>query len=325
MKKIKSLMSGKFAKKMDENSQFSAWLVQHQNALNYAKRQLVKSPFATIMTVLVIAIALALPSSLLIILNNLKALSAEWDHGAEISVFLKLTASQEQAQSLQVDLQKREDIAAVRYVSPAEGLKLFEKTGGFGDVLEHLGTNPLPAVLKITPRQTYENQAMLEGLMSSIQNLPQVDAVKLDMQWLQRLNALISLGQRIVTGIAFFLVIAVWLIISNTLRLMMENYRSEIEVLKLIGGTLAYIRRPFLYMGAAYGLLGALIALWLTGVGLLYIQEPVNQIANLYQSEFGLSGFNLTAAFIMLSCGALLGYLSARLVIGRHLREIEPR
>lgn len=303
---------------------WQSWSQQHFLAWQYAWRQLLKTPFAAFATVLVIAVVLALPSALFILLQNANQLTHYWDKGSHISVYLKLDVPPETAQSLQVELQRRADIKQVTYITPAQGLQSLEAAAGFGDVLQHLEKNPLPALLIVEPHLDGPMAAnSLTALLSNLRNLPEVDAAKMDLQWLQRLKAIITLLSRIVDGLSFFLILAVLLIIGNTLRLTMGTYRADIEVLRLIGATPAYIRRPFLYAGALYGLIGAILALLFIRIGLSYLQAPVDTLAHLYQSQFLLSGLSGSHIVGLCATGIVLGYIGARLAVAGHLKAVD--
>ena len=297
----------------------------HRQVALDSLRRLLQKPLTSLMTSLVIAIALALPAGLYVALNNIDVVGEGWEGAARISLFLKENISEEDADSLRRSLQGRDDVRAAVYISPSEGLKQFREQSGFGDVLDQLDRNPLPGVIVITPQETDSSAASVSALHQSLAELKQVDQAKLDMAWLQRLYQITELGRRMTLGLAAMLAMGVLLIIGNTIKLAIEGRREEILVVKLVGGTNSFVRRPFLYTGFWYGLGGGLLAWLLLQVGLAWLRGPVSSLADLYHSDFSLIGLGFfdTLALWLLASG--LGLLGAWLVVGRELRAIEPR
>ena len=162
-------------------------------------------------------------------------------------------------------------------------------------------------------------------MTDSLSALPGVELAQLDVQWVKRLHAILQIIRRSVTALAALLSLAVLLVVGNTIRLDILNRRAEIEVTKLIGATDGFIRRPFLYGGIWYGLLGGILALALSGAALLLLREPVAQLSSLYASAFRLRMFDWRLAALVLGGGATLGWLGSWLAVGRHLKRIEPR
>ena len=148
--------------------------------------------------------------------------------------------------------------------------------------------------------------------------------MQLDTQWLKRLNAILEIINRGVIVIAAMFALAVIIVVGNTIRLDIQNRRDEIIITKLIGGTNAFIRRPFLYTGFWYGMAGGVMAWLLTGIALLVMEQPVARLSGLYGSNFTLQGLGLQGALAVLLAGALLGWLGSLVAVSRHLGEIEP-
>ncbi|HKJ77643.1 MAG TPA: permease-like cell division protein FtsX, partial [Gammaproteobacteria bacterium] len=228
------------------------------------------------------------------------------------------------AQGLAGTLRAGKDIAEVRYISAEQALAEFRQLSGFGDALDALQANPLPPVLVVRPGPAINGPDAVGGLVKRLRQRPDVDMAQLDMQWVKRLYALMEIGQRGVWVLGALLALAVLLVVGNTIRLAIQNRRDEIVVVKLVGGTDAFIRRPFLYSGAWYGLLGGVIAFALVQGALGVLSSPVHHLAGLYHSGFRLDGLGVaTTAYLLLS-GTLLGLIGSWLAVGRHLREIEP-
>ena len=215
-------------------------------------------------------------------------------------------------------------IAEVRILHRDQALKEFQEFSGFGSALETLDENPLPNVLELRPASADTPGQDYEALLDDLRRLPEVELAQLDLQWVRRFGALMDMGRRGILVVGALLGLAVLLIVGNTIRLDIQNRREEIEVSKLIGGTDAFIRRPFLYTGLWYGLLGALLAWILVGLGFWLVDEPARRLAGLYDSSFLLSGLSWQGTGILLLTGIALGLAGSWLAVGRHLSAIEP-
>ena len=300
------------------------YLLRHLQVFFYSLGVLSRSPFATLMTTAVIGIALALPSGLHVVLQNAQQLSGGWDGAAQISLFLKRTVPEDEANRLARQIQNLPEVASVNYISRSEALQEFQRLSGFGDALQALKDNPLPSVLVIHPTANASTPAATEKLLQRLQAYPPVDVAQLDMQWVKRLYVIMELVRRGVVVLAALLALAVLLVVGNTIRLAIQNRRDEIVVMKLIGGTDGFIRRPFLYTGFWYGLFGGVIAWLLVSLSLSILRDPVERLTGLYQSQFELSGLDITTTGMLIGTSILLGLAGSWLAVGRHLRDIEP-
>ncbi len=305
-------------------TRFQAYWINHLQTLLASLGRLWRTPFASLMTAAVIGIALALPAGMHLLLDNAQRLSANWDGSARISVFLKDSVGDSQARTLADKLRSRQEVADTEFISRNAALEEFRTLSGFGDALKALDKNPLPAVLVIRPSMAASDPARIEQLVSELQTLPEVDFAQLDMQWVRRLHAIMEIAQRGVFVLGGLLALAVLLIVGNTIRLDIFNRRQEIEVIKMVGGTDAFIRRPFLYGGMWYGLLGGVIAWLMVGVSWWLLQNPVRGLASLYHSGFGLEMLGVGSSLLLFALAGLLGWLGSWLAVGRHLRAIEP-
>ncbi len=302
----------------------SAWLDQHRAACAMSLRKLLTSPLATLLTAAVIGIALALPTAFFALLHNAQSLGSDWDGAARISLYLGDAVAEAEGAALADQLAARSDIASTRHIGRDAALAEFRELSGFGEVLDSLGENPLPGVVVVHPLATAAPDAVA-ALAEELGALKTVDDALVDLQWVQRLHAIIGVIQRTVAIVAALLGVAVLLVVGNTIRLDILGRREEIVVVKLIGATDGFVRRPFLYGGAIYGLLGGALAVLLVGLALGLIAEPARDLAQLYGSAFEFSGLNLDSALTLMLCGMLLGLGGAWLAVGRHLRDIEPR
>lgn len=305
---------------------FSSYFLRHIQVFFYSLGQLSRTPVSTLMTCMVIGIALALPTGLHTLLKNAQQLSGGWESTAQISVFLNKNIHASQAQKLKSDIQNWPDVISVHYISREQALKEFQELSGFGDALKALNTNPLPSVFIVKPKlsSTSDEQAT-QRLLNKLRNLKQTDKAQLDMQWVRRLYAIMNIVERGVLILGFLLALAVLLVVGNTIRLAIQNRYKEIVVMKLIGGTDAFIRRPFLYTGFWYGLFGGIIAWLLVSFALLSISQPLEKLTMLYQNRFELANISFLTVLTLLGISIFLGLVGSWFAVGRHLREIEPQ
>jgi len=300
------------------------YLLRHAEVLVSSLGRLWRNPVASLMTVAVIGIALALPAGLHLLLENARMLSGGWDGSTQVSLFLRREVPPAESQRMTASLAARAEIAEATLIPRDEGLAEFRVLSGFGSTLDALDDNPLPDVIVVRPAASHADPAAVEALLTELAVLPGVEHARLDMQWVKRLYALMEIVRRGVEVVAMLLGAAVLLVVGNTIRLDIQNRRREIEVAKLIGATDAFIRRPFLYIGAWYGLLGGFAAWLLVSAALWATGGPVERLALLYQSSFRLVAADAGTVAVLLAGGALLGLLGAWLAVGRHLRDIEP-
>lgn len=300
------------------------YLIRHLQTFFYALGQLTRHPFSSLMTTAVIGIALAMPAGLHVLMGNVQQVVSGWDGAAQISLFLKHGVSEKRAIQLARSLEQQGSIASVDYISSDQAMEEFRRLSGFGDALNALTENPLPKVLVVHPAVVSQGADRVEKLLLELRIKPDVDLAQLDLQWVKRLYGIMAIGQRAVWVLAGLLALAVLLVVGNTIRLAIQNRRDEIVVMKLIGGTDAFIRRPFLYTGFWYGVFGSLIALFLVEGALALLKGPVQNLAGLYNSEFALVSLDPLTMLVLLGFGTLLGLSGSWLAVGRHLNEIEP-
>ena len=301
------------------------WWSHHTYVLLSSLGQLVRAPLPTIMTIVMIGIVLALPAGLYLLLENIQRISHDWGGTTQISLFLKPEIDEAKVHALTDRLLARTEISNVQIITPAEALEEYRSLSGFKDALMALESNPLPYVLVLQLSNgditAQDNQLLVEQL----NRVPEVDLAQFDMLWLKRLFAMIEVVRRGVFILATLLSLAVILVIGNTIRLSLYNRREEIEVYKLVGATDAFIRRPFLYSGLWYGLLGGSVAWGLVDISFWLLQGPVKNLTFLYNNPFKLITLNSEMSITLLLISALLGLGGSWLAVGQHLKEIQPR
>jgi len=300
------------------------YLLRHVQVMLFSLGQLWRQPLSTLMTIIVIGIAFALPAGLYVLLNNVEQVSDQWDDATQISLFLQQDVFPDQAIALNKKLNSWPQITEAHYQSSSQSLEEFRQLSGLGSLLDTLPTNPLPAVIIIQPDQTDLRSDAIGSLLAKLEALPEVEQAQLDMEWLQRLRSINETAQRGIGILGLLLSLSVLLIIGNTIRLAILSRQSEIRVIKLVGGTNAFIRRPFLYTGFWYGLLGGIMG-WLTlSFSLSLVNGPINELAKLYSSQFTLHWSSAILLLVLPLIGLLLGVLGAWISVGRHLSAIEP-
>ena len=301
-----------------------AWLVRHVQTLVSTLGHLCRHPGGSLLTGSVIGVALALPAALHVLVDNTSRLAGSWEEVSRISVFMQPGSSESDAESLAGSLREHEQISEVDHISAEAALEEFEEMSGFGDALAVLEDNPLPPVLVVHPTEEAGTPDRLDELISELRELGGVDLVQVDTQWIERFHGMLEIAERGIYVIAGLLGFAVIIVVGNTIRLEIENRREEIEITKLVGATDAFIRRPFLYTGLWYGVVGGLIA-WLLVAGSVFVlHDPVRNLAGLYGSGFRLSGLDATATGVVFGVGALLGWAGSWVAVARHLHQIEP-
>ncbi len=301
------------------------WFERHLQTLVGSLGRLWQQPFATLLTVLVIGIALALPACLHVLVQNVRAASGGWSNALDVSVYMKQSAKLDDAREAAERIRKRRDVAEVTIVKADDALEEFRRNSGFGEALEALKDNPLPHALVVRPAEGFREPGQIAGLTEELRRLPGVDIVQLDTEWVSRFNAILDVVRRVVFLAAGLFALGILVIVGNTIRLDIENRRDEIEVTKLVGGSDAFVRRPFLYNGTWYGLGGGLVAWLIVAVVILVLGEPVRRIAGLYGSSFSLQGLGGGGALTMILGGIVLGWLGSFIAATRELRGIEPQ
>lgn len=303
----------------------TGWLTRHVQALLFAAGRLARAPLATIFTVLVIAIALTLPATFALLITSVRSVSGDFANAVDVTVYFKSDVALEKVQQLAANARARKGVAQVKVISSEQALADFRKDSGFGAALEALDKNPLPHALDVRPTAAAASPADLDSLQRYLAAWPEVDVVQIDSEWVLRLNAILDLLRRIVLGSAVLLGLGVVAVITNTIRLEIYNRRAEIEVTKLVGGSNAFVRRPFLYTGLFYGALGALLAAALVWSGCYMLAAPVGRLAASYGSGFAVATPGLRELGLLLAVGVGLGLAGAFLSASRHLARIEPR
>jgi len=301
-----------------------AYFSRHTQVLIGSLGRIVHHPFAALMTMGVIAVALALPLFLSLLLQNARSATGNWNEAYDLSVYMDKKAGAARVQALAKQLRQRGDVAAVRLITAEQALAEFRSDSGFGTALDALEDNPLPDTLVVTPTLAASTPQGTESLKVAIAAMSDVQTVQIDTEWVKRLHAMLDLLRRVVLLTGGLLGIGIVLIVSNTIRLDILNRRAEIEVMKLVGASDGFTRRPFLYTGIWYGLGGGLLALLLVAVASTVLARPVAHLAFLYGSAFSLEGLKIVTGLAVLGLAVGLSWIGSWLAATRHIRSIEP-
>ncbi|GAA5187176.1 permease-like cell division protein FtsX [Ferrimonas gelatinilytica] len=309
-------------------SRFRRWrsgLGQHLRHFLSSLGELWRTPVTSLMTMLVLGFSLSLPTLLWVLANNAAKVESQWQSAAEVSLFLHEEIADGRLKTLLTQLRGMPELIEVTYHSPEEAMTEFRQHAQFGEALDYLDENPLPGVIRVLPSVRHADPVAAAALRDQLAQLPGVAMARLDLDWLTRLEALSATGRSAGAALAVLLLVAVVLISANTIRLSILQRFDEIKVMKLVGATEAFIRRPFLYGGFWLGLMSALLALVLVNVMLVWLDGAMAQLLSLYRSQFRLDGLDVRQGAAVMAASCALGWCGAWISVRRHLRAIEPQ
>ncbi|ARJ41654.1 cell division protein FtsX [Pantoea alhagi] len=301
------------------------WQEQWRYAWRGTLSDMWRQPLATLLTVMVIAISLTLPSVCYMVWKNVSQAAEQWYPAPQLTLYLSKTLDDSAAENVVATLKKEPSVAKVNYLSREEALGEFRNWSGFGGALDMLEQNPLPAVVIITPEMNFQNEKTLQTLRDRVQHVEGVDEVRMDDSWFARLAALTGLVGQVATMIGILMLVAVFLVIGNSVRLSIFARRDTINVQKLIGATDGFILRPFLYGGALLGFGGALLSLILSEILVFRLESVVAQVAAVFGTTFRLSGLSWDESLLLLLLSAMIGWIAAWLATVQHLRRFTPQ
>jgi cell division transport system permease protein len=283
-----------------------------------------RTPIASLMTIFVLGLSLTLPATLYVVVKNVQQVSSGFNDAAEISLFVKDELNEQQTQTLVKRLALYPEIDRVSYISNGQALEEFKRVSGFGQALDYLEQNPLPNVVLVTPTSRFRKPQAAQQLLHKLEAEREIEFGKLDIAWLERLNALLSLLKESVFTVGLLLLSAVILIIGNTIRLSIMDKKEEIQVLKLVGATNTFIHTPFIWTGVWYGVIGGLVAFICVVLMLWWLESAVSTVAGVYQSSYILQGLNAQELMILLGLAVGLGFSGSFIAVSKYIKEIEP-
>jgi cell division transport system permease protein len=330
MKKSRGAVSRKTPSKQDTHrnkasgggffSRVKARRDQHAHALFSSLGRLVASPFATIVTVVVLAITISLAGGFYLLVVNLQQLTGSLEDSNQISLFLKEDVSDAHARQFADSIKDKASVQSVKIISKEQGLKEFETYSGFGSAINELEMNPLPIVIQVLPKDTLEDEQVLVALYDELKRAAEVDLAQMDAQWVRRLQSIVAIAKRGATLLGLMLGIAVIFVTGNTIRLEVHNRRDEIVIAKLVGATNTFVQRPFLYSGFWIGLLSGVTAWFVVTIMMLILRQSVEKLSALYNGAFKLLFFSYAETFMLLFISCLLAVLGSCAVLQFQLR-----
>ena len=298
------------------------WASQHARCLGGTLGRFARQPLGSLFNILVIGVALCLPVALYVVIVNLQSVSGQLAPEPQISAFMALDASRAEIGQIENRLKQSARVQRYRYVPRDQALQEFKQSSGLSDVIESLGQNPLPDAFIVSAEDN--SPAALEALRDEIAQWPRVVHAQLDAAWARRLDATLRFGRLLVLAVGGLLALALVAVTFNTIRLQVLTRRDEVEVVKLIGATDAFIRRPFLYYGALQGAAGGIVA-WLLVTGSVWlINQSLGELSHVYASLFHLKPLPALDTAALIALPAALGWFGAWLSVSRHLQRIEP-
>lgn len=306
-------------------SRIHSWRSHHRLVAAQSIQRLIATPVSSVMTILVLAIAITLPAALNVAITNVAHLTGQASDNVQMSLYLEKTTSDTNGRKLANQMANWNGVNSASYVSPQQAKDSFRAMEGFTEIINSLPENPLPGVivLILSDQSLTVNQA--EALRQQALALREVASAKIDLEWLQKVHAIVGLAQQIAAVLTVLLAIGVVLVVGNTIKLSIDTRREEIIVTKLVGATNAFVRRPFLYMGLWFGTGGALIALILISVCKYALTSAIDSLSLVYGGDIELTGLGFTNSLTLLLMGAMLGWLGAWLAASQHIQALEPR
>lgn len=299
-----------------------AWIRRHSYSFFSSLGVLFQHRLGTLMTVLVLGIAMFLPLGLYVTLSNLEGMNLRQDEWSAVTVFFKSGTNEDEVKRVVIELEQSMHPQAVVIISPAEGMAEFREASGFGESLDMLEENPLPWVMQVSPGpgSTEQIEAGVQQLTAYLQSIDSIEVTQFDYKWLQRLGRMLDLGKASVSVLILLFGMAVVVVVANTIRLDVASHAEEIEILALVGAGNAFIRQPFLYTGLWYGLMGSLLAVFLLHLTLFYMAGPLGLLLETYDTVFRIQAPGVYSTIWLLLAGGLLGWMGATISVQRYLR-----
>lgn len=299
----------------------NTWLSHHWHAFFLALRRLVGAPLVSLLNITVIGVAFSLPTGVYMLLGNAQSFSGQLSGSPQLSVFLKLGTDKDAIEKLESHLRQHPQIASFQFISKNKALEQLKQKNGLADAVNSLTRNPLPDAFIINAKSI--SPETLKKLRTEMLKWPDSKYVQLDSDWIERLNALLKLGQIALLILTALLSFALIVVTFNTIRLQILTKCDEIEVSKLIGATSNFIRRPFLYFGAIQGVAGGAIAWLIVALVINLINSELTNLVQLYAVDFQLHHISFEDSIGLLLFSSWLGWAGSWLSVASHLRRIE--
>ncbi len=293
----------------------------HVHVLFSSLSRMIATPFSSIMTIAVLAITISLATGFYILVANIHQLTGSLETSNQISLFLREDISDTNAKKMAENIRLNQNVQSVKLITKEQALKEFKEYSGFGDAINTIKKNPLPIVLQVLPKNALDEKQGLDDLLKSFKQLPEVDFAQLDLEWVERLQAIVDVAQLFASLLNILLSAAVLFIIGNTVRLEFYSRRAEVVISTLVGATNAFIRRPFLYTGFWMGFISGVSAWFIVTILMLILRGPVERLSGLYDGTMHLLFLDFTETLFLISTSSLIGVLGAWVVLFYELRS----
>ncbi|NYT65719.1 ABC transporter permease [Alcaligenaceae bacterium] len=296
------------------------WLRHHRYALLVALRRLTNQPFSTLSNILVISLTLSIPMITASVLVSAQPVVRHIPVSPEVTLFLNSQTTLEQAKQLATTLQKEHtnDIQDVRVVARDDALNTLKNNPAWAEALAVLPDNPLPHAVVVTLLDMPELATRASALAKQWRDHEHIDAVQLDSVWVKRLESIISFLRAVLGLLALGVALVVLTTVFNTVRMQALTQREEIGVARLVGATEAFVRRPFLYLGALTGVFASLLAIGLTALALYPLNNALSRLASNYGTQITLQLPDTLSLLLSVIMVAILAALSARWSVTRN-------
>ena len=304
---------------------FEAYLLNHAHGLFSSLGRLSRTPFSSVMTILVLAVAISLAGGFYIVVANIQQLTGNLQSSNQISLFLRDNVSENAGQKLAEQLKQNASVDSVKFITKKQAMEEFKANSGFGDALNALDSNPLPSVIEVLPKNVLENNESIAKLMAEFKQLPQVEFAQIDMQWVEKVQTIMLIAGRGVVLVSLLLGLAVTFITGNTIRLELHNRQDEVFISKLVGATQSFIQRPFLYTGFWLGFISGFLGWMIITVMLLIVESPVEKLSTLYNGSFELLFLSFSEFILLLMISSVLAVAGSWAVLHYQLRQLKPQ
>lgn len=308
----------------DFKDKVRAHFALHAQALFSSLGRLLQTPFSSIMTIMVLAIAISSATGVYVLLANVEQLTGNLESSNQISLFLKQNVSDVAGRKLADKIQQNPAVQSVKLLTKENSLAEFREFSGFADALKELEDNPLPTVIQVLPKNSLDNSEGLQQLVTEFGKLAEVDIAQLDMQWVRKVQSMVELVRSGMWLLNSSLSFAVLFIMGNTIRLELEGRREEVLISKLVGATYSFIQRPYLYTGFWFGFFAGAVAWIMVTLMMLILKHPVENLFVLYEKNYSVVFLGFFESLALLLISALLGVLGAKIVLHYQLRQMKP-
>lgn len=301
--------------------------IQTRYILRAVWQDILNRKLGTFLTILVIAASLTIPTTSYLLWKNTSQAAETFYPDPELTIYLHKTLSDKDIEKVVDQLRqfKPEQMEKFDYISRQQSLDEFRSWTDFGDALAILEENPLPAVVLLKPKKTLSSPEKMAEFREQLQKIRGVQEVRLDNSWLEKLNALAQLIARIGITCAILMLVAVFLVISNSVRSDVSNRKASINVMQLLGATEYFIARPFVYLGMFYGLFGSLLAMLFSLITIRYLTNVVRYVTEMFTVKFELHAFELSEAVFITVLSIFLGWLAAKIATNRYIQKLGSR